>query len=112
MMRKGSSVKWSKVLKDFTDGRSDQLDPVPMLEYFKPLHKWLLKQNLTLTNWDCDKYIDKRRRLVRAYHEQLDSSNNFDEISKASKPNKSLLNEVSLLFCLFSLTVFVQKMYI
>lgn len=67
MMEKGSSVPWTKVLEELTNGRSNSLDPVPMLEYFEPLRQWLLKQNLTLVDWDCDKYLDRKNKLVRSY---------------------------------------------
>jgi len=69
-MSKGSSVPWPAVLKEMTG--TDQLDSKPMLDYFKPLYDWLLKQNLTETTtpkWDCERYINKAKRSVKAYDE-------------------------------------------
>ncbi len=67
-MSKGSSVPWPTVLKEMTG--TDKLDSKPMLDYFKPLYDWLLKQNLTTeTAWDCEQYIDKDENSVKAYDE-------------------------------------------
>lgn len=107
MMKKGSSIKWSKVLEDLTDGRSNKLDPLAMLEYFKPLHKWLLKQNLKLTDWDCDKYLDVKNNRVRAYDEEIflplevDPFNIKDFVSSAAN-NK----QFCLILFVFSLKIF------
>lgn len=67
MMKKGSRVSWPIVLKEFTDGKSDRIDPTPMLEYFDPLLKWLRKQNLTDTDWDCDSYVNNATNTFTAY---------------------------------------------
>lgn len=67
MMSKGSSVPWPTVLKEMTG--TDQLDSKPMLDYFKPLYDWLLKQNLTTTTWDCERYINNANNSVKAYDE-------------------------------------------
>ena len=97
-MKKGSSIKWSKVLEDLTDGRSNKLDPLSMLEYFKPLHKWLLKQNLKLSDWDCDKYLDIKNNRVRAYDEEIFSANeaesfdiNYFKVNRANNKQFSLI---------------------
>ena len=66
-MRKGNSIPWPEILETLTDGRTDRINPESILEYFKPLYLWLKKQNLTDTNWDCDNYIDNKRRLVKSY---------------------------------------------
>lgn len=45
IMSVGSSLSWREVLKIATSGKSNRLDIRPMLEYFKPLRKWLEIQN-------------------------------------------------------------------
>lgn len=103
-MKKGSSLKWSKVLEDLTDGRSNQLDPVPMLEYFKPLHDWLLTQNLSINEWECDKYLDVKRNKVRAYDEVLFSSNHIN--LAAGMKSSFFLSKT----CLFFLALFSHNL--
>lgn len=71
-MRLGSSVAWPEVLKEFT-GETDRIDPQAILDYFDPLYKWLLKQNLTDLDWDCESYIDKNRNVVLPYGSKLSS---------------------------------------
>lgn len=44
-MSVGSSLSWREVIKIATAGRTSNLDSRPLLEYFKPLHKWLETQN-------------------------------------------------------------------
>ena len=99
MMQKGSSIKWTKVLEDLTDGRSSQLDPLPMLEYFKPLHKWLLRQDLKLTDYDCDKYLDVKKNRVRSYDEEFFLPNNIEYFEVNSANN----NKFCLILFSFSL---------
>ena len=103
---KGSSIKWTKVLEDLTDGRSNQLDPIPMLEYFKPLHMWLLKQNLNVTEWDCDKYLDLKQNRVRAYDEELvDTDDDIYIDNNLANSDKKLIFKFKIwfIFCALSL---------
>lgn len=67
MMSKGISEPWPDILSDLTDGRQNSLDPSSILEYFRPLNDWLLKQNLTETEWDCESFIDPERFTVKSY---------------------------------------------
>ena len=66
MMKLGSSVAWPQVLKEFT-GETDRIDPQPILDYFQPLYEWLLKQNLTDIDWNCESYINKTANTVLPY---------------------------------------------
>jgi peptidyl-dipeptidase A len=43
MLRLGSSVHWSMALQKMTG--SEKLDAGALLEYFKPLHDWLVAEN-------------------------------------------------------------------
>ena len=72
-MKLGSSVAWPQVLKEFT-GETDRIDPQAILDYFQPLYDWLLKQNLTVVDWDCDSYFDKTRNVVLPYGSKLSSN--------------------------------------
>lgn len=72
MMKLGSSTAWPEVLKEFT-GETDRIDPQAILDYFEPLYNWLLKQNLTDIDWDCESYIDKIRNVVLPYGSKLSS---------------------------------------
>ncbi len=67
-MEKGSSEPWQNVLYDLTDGRVDKLDASAMLEYFQPLYDWLVEQNVTQSEWKCDKYIDRKHNTVKSYN--------------------------------------------
>lgn len=112
-MKKGSSIKWSKVLEDLTDGRSNKLDPLSMLEYFKPLHKWLLKQNLKLSDWDCDKYLDIKNNRVRAYDEEIFSANEAESFDINSfEVNRAKNKQVSLILFWFSFEFFLFIKYV
>lgn len=71
MMQKGSSIPWSKVLYELTDGQTDKIDPKPILDYFKPLHEWLLLQNLTLEDWNCEDFLDRQNLSVKSYDNML-----------------------------------------
>lgn len=75
MMEKGSSEPWNQILYELTDGRTDKLDPSAILEYFKPLHDWLLKQNITQKEWNCDQYLDYKNHLVKGYNSNGSSTN-------------------------------------
>lgn len=44
-MSAGSSLSWRDVIRMATGGKTSTLDTRPMLEYFKPLYKWLEIQN-------------------------------------------------------------------
>ena len=74
-MKLGSSAAWPQVLKEFT-GETDRIDPQAILDYFEPLHNWLLKQNLTDIDWDCESYIEKNRNVVLPYVSKLNSKAN------------------------------------
>ena len=71
MMQKGSSMPWPQVLEELTGGRSNKIDPQAMLEYFEPLYKWLLNQNLTDQDWDCDSFLNKEKNTVKSYTKRL-----------------------------------------
>lgn len=43
MLRLGSSVHWSEALESLTNEREMNVDA--LLEYFKPLTKWLIREN-------------------------------------------------------------------
>jgi peptidyl-dipeptidase A len=43
LLKLGSSVPWQKALEALTG--VDRLDASVLLEYFKPLHDWLVKEN-------------------------------------------------------------------
>ncbi len=75
-MKKGSRVAWPLVLKEFTNGESDRIDPKPMLQYFEPLIKWLKDQNLTDIDWACDSYINNKTNTFMSYDSRLKRSNN------------------------------------
>lgn len=77
-MAKGSSEPWQNVLKELTDGQTDRLDAGPMLEYFQPLLDWLVKQNLTENEWQCDQYFDKSQNMIKSY-------SHFTQINHHSK---------------------------
>ena len=67
MMSKGISEPWPDILSNLTDGRQNSLDPSSILEYFRPLNDWLLKQNLTVSEWDCDSFVDSENSIVKSY---------------------------------------------
>jgi hypothetical protein len=67
MMEKGSSDAWQNVLSELTDGKVNFLDSRPMLEYFSPLYEWLLNQNLTDSEWNCDSYLNINLGTVKSY---------------------------------------------
>lgn len=77
MMQKGSSESWNKVLFEFTGGQTDKMDPTALLEYFKPLHEWLLEQNLPDQSWNCDKYLDYETNHVKGYMINTSSRTSF-----------------------------------
>jgi hypothetical protein len=70
-MEKGSSLPWWDVLYELTDGRTNRIDPDAILEYFRPLHSWLLKQNLTQEEWNCDNFLDRKHSRVKSYETRL-----------------------------------------
>ncbi len=70
-MQKGSSIPWPEVLDELTDGRSNKIDPQAMLEYFEPLYNWLLNQNLTDEDWNCDSFFNKDNNTVKSYTKRL-----------------------------------------
>lgn len=110
LMKKGSSVPWPQVLKEFTDGKSDRIDPKPMLDYFAPLVKWLKQQNLTDTNWDCDSYVNDRTQSFMAYdhkRQQL-AVKNLRLIYEKSSSNK--INKAD--YFSFILMLFFYSFYI
>ena len=77
MMQRGSSLNWQEVLKEFTDGQTNKIDAQPLLDYFQPLYNWLDNQNLTNTDWDCESYIDEKKRIIKPYGDYFkDSINN------------------------------------
>ena len=43
MLELGSSKHWSVALKELTG--SPSMNAKPLLEYFKPLYEWLVKEN-------------------------------------------------------------------
>lgn len=45
VMSLGASLPWREVLMIATGGKSSRLDAQPLLDYFKPLQKWLEIQN-------------------------------------------------------------------
>lgn len=45
IMSLGASLSWHEVLMIATRGKSSRLDAQPLLDYFKPLQKWLEIQN-------------------------------------------------------------------
>ncbi|CAF0929500.1 unnamed protein product [Brachionus calyciflorus] len=92
MMEKGSSESWNKVLYEFTDGKTDKLDPSAMLEYFKPLHEWLLKQDLSENEWNCNDYLDLKNNIVHGY------DTNF-----ASRQTSKLIEMLAFLIVLFNI---------
>lgn len=97
MMQKGSSEPWSKVLYELTDGRADHIDPQSILEYFKPLYEWLLKQNLTDIDWKCDEFFDDVDNSVRSYGEIFMSSKS----TNLHKFSSLALNALLILFSCF-----------
>ena len=112
MMKKGSSVPWPVVLKEFTNGRSDRIDPKPMLEYFEPLVTWLKNQNLTNIDWSCDSYINTDSKTFMSYdsyfkqppnqkRKYFANLNQFTKSSSASEIN----SEVSYLFAVIFLAL-------
>lgn len=44
-MSVGYSKPWSQVIKILTGGKSSEIDPQPLIEYFKPLSHWLINEN-------------------------------------------------------------------
>ena len=93
MMEKGSSESWNKVLLEFTGGKTDKMDPTALLEYFKPLHEWLLEQNLPNQNWNCDKYLDYETNNVKGYMVNTASRTSF----------LSMINKLIFSYCLIKL---------
>lgn len=75
MMKRGSSTPWWDVLEEMTDGRTNRIDAYAILEYFRPLHDWLRKQNLTTAgteainddDWQCEGFLDRRNSKVKSY---------------------------------------------
>ncbi len=65
-MSKGNSEPWPDILKEFTDGRTDKISAESIMQYFKPLHVWLKKQDLEIADWNCDNYIEENHH-VKAY---------------------------------------------
>ena len=88
MMKKGSRDAWPITLREFTNGKSDRIDPKPMLQYFEPLIKWLKDQNLTDIDWACDSYINNITNTFMSYDSRFKRSNklfveNFSEFSRS-----------------------------
>lgn len=75
-MQKGSSIPWSDVLYELTDGRTNKIDPDAILLYFKPLQDWLLKQNLTSVDWQCERFLDRKSSGVKSYETRLNEITN------------------------------------
>ncbi len=89
-MEKGSSEPWQAVLFDLTDGRVDKLDASAMLEYFQPLYDWFLQQNITQSDWNCDRYIDRKHNTVKSYNAYTKvNRNNLKVIEEAATVGSS-----------------------
>lgn len=101
MMEKGSSEPWTEVLHDLSDGRTDQIDPDAILEYFKPLHDWLLKQNLTVQEWDCENYLDRKNNKVKSYGTRL------EELTVKAKSSILITSSACLKFKLNIFFIFI-----
>jgi hypothetical protein len=102
MMQKGSSVPWWQVLHELTDGRTDRIDPSAILDYFRPLHEWLLQQNLRVEDdWKCDDFLDRENFTVKSYDSkylQLTAPKNL-----SSRPRAAVaLFSFSFIFKLFN----------
>lgn len=41
----GYSKPWPQVIKILTGGKTSEIDPQPLIEYFKPLLHWLTNEN-------------------------------------------------------------------
>ena len=105
MMEKGSSQPWQSVLKELTDGRTDKLDASAMMDYFKPLYDWLLEQNVTQSEWNCDKYVDRKRNVMRSYSTFSKVNRNHkhaDELS-SDAVSKFNSNQIFFVFIIFYL---------
>ena len=44
-MSLGSSQPWNVALKVMTDGEASELSAQPLLDYYEPLHRWLVLEN-------------------------------------------------------------------
>jgi hypothetical protein len=108
MMEKGSSEPWQDVLNELTNGRVDKLDAGPMLEYFAPLTEWLLAQNITQSDWKCDKYIDRKHNTVRSYGSFTKvNRNNLKQVEEAAAATSAAsASTASSLLCFSILFIF------
>ncbi len=102
-MTKGNSVPWPDILREFTDGQSDQIDPSSMLAYFEPLYVWLKKQNLKDINWNCDSYIDDTNKIIKSYDFETETSN----VSRAASFYLFNYKNSILFFSLFILNFYL-----
>lgn len=110
MMKKGSRYPWPSVLKEFTDGKSDKIDPSSMLNYFDPLLKWLRKQNLTDRDWQCDSYINEEKNVFMSY----ENRNNKRKVSKSfvySGSSRSFLFNFKIIICFKIIMIIIFIIY-
>lgn len=78
-MKRGSSIPWWDVLYEMTNGRTNRIDAYAILDYFKPLYDWLLKQNLTSAEsnkinddeWGCESFLDRKNSKVKSYEKRM-----------------------------------------
>ena len=117
MMSKGSSEPWQNVLNELSEGRVRNLDSNSMMQYFKPLHELLLKQNLTDTEWNCDDYLDQYTGEVKSYssvnynqklrNSILNQGNQIDD-SDDINSNSEILKSSYLMFFLIAIIYFCK----
>ena len=110
MMKKGSRYPWPSVLKEFTDGKSDKIDPSSMLNYFDPLLKWLRKQNLNDRDWQCDSYINEEKNVFMSYGNR----NNKRKVSKSfvySQSSRSFLFNFNICFAIIMIIIIFIIIY-
>lgn len=44
-MSMGCLKSWPQVIKILTGGKTSEIDPQPLIEYFRPLSHWLTNEN-------------------------------------------------------------------
>lgn len=68
-MSMGYSKPWPQVIKILTGGKTSEIDPQPLIEYFKPLLHWLTNENKAeIIGWSrSNEDIGKKFTFLQRY---------------------------------------------